>query len=550
MQQDLHIHRYIAYNFAETHSRIGRYSHHLMPTLHLPPLETVMRHAIPLMLFTAASACTPPSKDGGQASENTPPTAEITSPIDGSAVTEGEVVSLQGAVDDPDGAVADLEVSWVVDGIEACAEPPDASGLVTCDASFGLDGGTVVLEVRDPLGASATAQRSVLVESPRVAPAVERVLLQPDAPTTNDVLEATVTATASDDAPLTITYEWFVDDDSVQEGAAAQLDGAEFFEKGQSIYVVATASDGTLEGSATSDMVTVANTPPAAPTVTVTPEVASPGEALVCNVTAPSVDEDADIITYTMTWTVDGDAHTGTTETGAWSGDTLPASETASEQTWTCLATPDDGEDIGDPAEAFATICALGTADCAAPSCLTILEADASAASGMWSVDPDGSGASEVYCDMDAGGWMLISVGGASCKGNATSELTTLGASDSCAYLSNAAVMRLSMTATEVALRGGRSTTAFDSSAFSTSSAAIDALQTGVDWHQTAATFDNWSWPAPGTGENLEGWPDMWHSSDRASGVHWFFSNGVNPTAGGQCRTTTCPDAVTTTWIR
>ena len=150
---------------------------------------------------------------------------------------------------------------------------------------------------------------------------------------------------------------------------------------------------------------------------------------------------------------------------------------------------------------------------------------------------------------MDSGGWLLISVGGARCKGNTTTEVSTLAATDSCSYLSNTAVMRLSTTATEVALRGGSATTTFDTSAISTSTAAIDALQSGVDWHETAATFDGWL-AAPGTGEDLTGWPDMWHSSDRASGVHWFFSNGVNPTAGGQCRTTNCPDAVTTTWIR
>ena len=100
-----------------------------------------------------------------------------------------------------------------------------------------------------------------------------------------------------------------------------------------------------------------------------------------------------------MTWAVDGAAHTGATGTDTWSGDTLPGTETSAGQTWTCTATPSDGDEPGEPAEASATICAPGTADCAATSCRAILEADPSATSGMWSVDPDGSGAAEVYCD-------------------------------------------------------------------------------------------------------------------------------------------------------
>ena len=165
--------------------------------------------------------------------------------------------------------------------VTACS-PPEKNGGDTSESTTTTD------EVTTPD-----------VEPENAAPVVESVIVQPDAPTTNDVLEATATATDSDGDTLVVSYEWFVDETSVQMGESALLDGADFFDKGQSVYVVVTASDGSLDGTATSDPVSVGNTPPATPTVVVTPDVASPGEDLVCSVTEPSADDDDDDITYT-----------------------------------------------------------------------------------------------------------------------------------------------------------------------------------------------------------------------------------------------------------
>ena len=53
-------------------------------------------------------------------------------------------------------------------------------------------------------------------------------------------------------------------------------------------------------------------------------------------------DADEDEVSFTITWTIDGEVTTYT-------GETLPASATLSGNEISCTATPTDGEDEGDP---------------------------------------------------------------------------------------------------------------------------------------------------------------------------------------------------------
>ena len=187
---------------------------------------------------------------------------------------------------------------------------------------------------------------------------------------------------------------------------------------------------------------------------------------------------------------------------------------------------------------------------CDATSCLDQYIVDPTSSDGLYDVDPTGSGSYiEVYCDMSNGGWTLISQGGASCKSSfSSSETSSINLGDSCSYLEESIVMELSANATEVELRAGSSAGSASTSTTSTNSGAIEALLTGVTWHATGATFDNWTFSAA-CGYSITGWPNMFASSCVSSGVHWFFNNGSGG-AGGQCRTVSCTESVTTTWIR
>jgi len=76
---------------------------------------------------------------------------------------------------------------------------------------------------------------------------------------------------------------------------------------------------------------------------------------LVCSIEEEATDDDGDIITYTFDWDVDGEVYTDT-DSIIHDGDTVPGDALGSDETWTCEVTANDGEDWGEPGEAFITL--------------------------------------------------------------------------------------------------------------------------------------------------------------------------------------------------
>ena len=151
--------------------------------------------------FIPALVCLTACSDAGVTKFNTEPTAEISSHANGDTVREGFVETLRGTVGDPNHGIEPLTVSWLVDGTEVCPEAaPDAEGVVTCDHTFLPTGGEVVLEVRDPEGASGSARVTVDVQ-PTDAPVAEIT-----APTTDGVYyaEELITFRAPPPTPKTL----------------------------------------------------------------------------------------------------------------------------------------------------------------------------------------------------------------------------------------------------------------------------------------------------------------------------------------------------------
>jgi formylglycine-generating enzyme required for sulfatase activity len=86
------------------------------------------------------------------AKTNAVPTADINSHEDGDTAREGFAETLRGRVVDADHSHDELEVSWVVGGIDVCPDSaPDEDGLVECETIFGLGeaSGLVSLTVSD-----------------------------------------------------------------------------------------------------------------------------------------------------------------------------------------------------------------------------------------------------------------------------------------------------------------------------------------------------------------------------------------------------------------
>jgi formylglycine-generating enzyme required for sulfatase activity len=139
-----------------------------------------------------------------------------------------------------------------------------------------------------------------------------------------------------DGDPPSYMYEWLVD--GVPEGADSPTLSEAEFTKGQSVSVQVTPLDASSSGPpVTSLPVTILNTAPDAPGVSISPAEPTDLEDLVCSVDSPSIDPDGDTLDYATIWSVDG-APTEHTDP------TLPSSATSAGQVWTCEVTPNDGE--------------------------------------------------------------------------------------------------------------------------------------------------------------------------------------------------------------
>ena len=251
--------------------------------------------------------------------------------------------SIQGA-DDVDGDSITYLYEWVVEDTSANQAFFNTETLTGADFSRG-DSIYVLVTPSDgdKDGIAVQSDTAVVVNT---APVMGTVSIDPGTLYTDSIASVVVDSTDDDDGDaLTETYEWFVGGASV--ATTATLDGA-FFAKGQEVYVSVAQDDG-YGGvvSANSSIVTVSNTAPGAPTVSVTPDGAEPGvDDLVCSVDVEAYDADSDALTYAFAWDVGGSAYTGTPVETTTSS-TVASAGLDYEQTWTCTVTPDDGESAG-----------------------------------------------------------------------------------------------------------------------------------------------------------------------------------------------------------
>jgi hypothetical protein len=162
--------------------------------------------------------------------------------------------------------------------------------------------------------------------------------IEPANPLSTDALTVTV-----DGATGAIDYLW-----SVNGSPESGVDGADveasLTAKDEIWSVVVTDTE---TGQTATAAVTVLNAPPTLLDVTIEPAEPGSGEDLVALVEAS--DPDADSLTYTYAWTVNGAAYAGTT-------DTVSASNTSRADQWTVTVTASDGEFVTSEQTAGVTV--------------------------------------------------------------------------------------------------------------------------------------------------------------------------------------------------
>ena len=192
---------------------------------------------------------------------------EVALAIAPTAPTRLDTVTCTATVTEPDDDATTVAWTWTVDGapVEA-ASPTDTTS--TLASAFDV-GDTVACTATADDGKTGVGTATATVTIENAAPVLTDAALLPATLYTNDTATASAAVTDPDGDSPTVTYAFSVDGTVVQDGPSPALDGAVFFDKGQSIAVVVTATDGTDSASASAGPITVQNSLPSAPEVSI-----------------------------------------------------------------------------------------------------------------------------------------------------------------------------------------------------------------------------------------------------------------------------------------
>jgi DNA-binding beta-propeller fold protein YncE len=156
---------------------------------------------------------------------------------------------------------------------------------------------------------SAFADELVAISPGNTAPVITSLVIVPNAPRTDETLRVDVSASDPDfpERPgagqaVTLTYEWLRNGVVVAGQAGSTFDLSQQGDRGDTITVRVTASDGDLSTVASASVV-VANTPLIASTISLNDVTPGTHDVLVATAQSDDVDNDA---TYIFTWSVNG----------------------------------------------------------------------------------------------------------------------------------------------------------------------------------------------------------------------------------------------------
>jgi hypothetical protein len=278
---------------------------------------------------------------------NSPPSLESVAISPDPLRTSDSAVCVPEGAADVDGDALSFEIDWIVNG--GFPTP----GAATLDRDLAL-GDTIQCAMTPSDGAEVgdqvvSAVRTVTSSPPSVVSAD----FTPGSPRTNDTLSVSVVTSDGDGDEVSLAYRWEVNGETVHTGSN-ELEGAEWFDKDDTVEVVITPNDGTSDGELFTISTTVANTPPSTPSALIDPEVVRRGEdEVVCAYVPDSSydpDDDAASFSVQVIWLLNEEAWEGDTLMTEWPGDTLPRDATELGDEWRCALRVSDGTALSDTA--------------------------------------------------------------------------------------------------------------------------------------------------------------------------------------------------------
>ncbi|MEC7987526.1 MAG: SUMF1/EgtB/PvdO family nonheme iron enzyme [Myxococcota bacterium] len=285
---------------------------------------------------------------GGQ---NNPPLCELYTPEAGSGYVLGQNIEFTGTANDVDIDNSLLNITWEsnIDGVFDTTAANSAGELTLVYDGLTVGNHIVTLKVEDEVGGICSDTVSLTVGT---APT-----LSINSPLSGDVVSlgesVTFSGTVSDqeDIASDIGLSWSSDIDGEFSTQGSDSNGNIIFgynglSAGEhNIIVTATDTDGL---TATTALLFRVNTPPPAPTLSLSPDPLYSGDTLSVS-TVSSTDVDGDTVSYTFEW------YENSTLT-AYNTATIPASALDVDDTWMVRVTPNDGYTDGDSTEASITV--------------------------------------------------------------------------------------------------------------------------------------------------------------------------------------------------
>jgi len=235
---------------------------------------------------------------------------------------------------DADGDEITFEMTWTVDDDPATIEGDEIPGSVTENGQKWL---VVVTPSDDEQDGEAATATAMIGNEP---PVVDSVTISPTDPDASTSLFAVVAASDPNGDVPTFAHVWSRNGDIIAGVSGDELT-SDHLSKGDEIVVSVTPNDGWVDGTAaTSDPVTIGNTPPAIVGLWTSPAEIYTTTDVTCTATTEDVDGDA--VTLSYNWFVNGAIASAT-------GDTLDSDLFVKGDLLRCSVVPFDGENEGTP---------------------------------------------------------------------------------------------------------------------------------------------------------------------------------------------------------